>query len=131
MRTVAVDDRGPDRRAPYAGRAILPPAANQVAATVKLSVIASFIAVPELLYTANLLITQTSRLLEFYTFVAIAYLALILPASLLARWTEARSGWRCPRERRRRRQGCRRAPTDPDGPGPDQAVRRPHRARRR
>lgn len=73
-------------------KAVLPPAANLVASTIKLSAIASFIAVPELLYTANLLITQTSRPLEFYTFVAAGYLALILPASLLARWTEAHFG---------------------------------------
>lgn len=77
---------------PHAFRSALPPFANQLASTVKLSSLASFIAVPEVLYTAGALIHETFRPLEFYTFVALAYLVMILPFTLLAAWAERSYG---------------------------------------
>ena len=77
---------------PHALRALLPPFANQCATAIKLSALASFIAVPEILYTASSLIHETFRPLEFYTFVAVAYLAIILPVTMLASWAERRFG---------------------------------------
>lgn len=77
---------------PHAFRSALPPFANQVAATVKLSSLASFIAVPEVLYTAGSLIHETFRPLEFYTIVAVLYLAMILPLTLFAGWAERKYG---------------------------------------
>ncbi len=77
---------------PHTLRSILPPLANQCATAIKLSSLASFIAVPEILYTANSLIHETFRPLEFYTFVALAYLAIILPVTGIAAWAERRYG---------------------------------------
>ena len=50
--------------------------------TLKLSALASFIAVPEVFYISQKLIQETFRPLEFYSALAVLYLALILPFSL-------------------------------------------------
>ncbi len=58
------------------------PALGQAVNTLKLSSLASFIAVPELFYKTSTLIQDTFRPLEFYTALGLLYLLLILPLSL-------------------------------------------------
>lgn len=57
------------------------PALGQAVNTLKLSALASFIAVPELFYKTTHLIQDTFRPLEFYTVLALLYLVLIFPLS--------------------------------------------------
>lgn len=66
----------------------LAPSLGQAVNTLKLSSLASFIAVPELFYKTSHLIQETFRPLEFYTILAVLYLALILPLSLVVQRVE-------------------------------------------
>lgn len=66
----------------------LPPTIGQAANTLKLSALASFIAVPEAFFATLTLIQDTARPLEFYTILAAVYLAIILPVSLSATFLE-------------------------------------------
>ena len=66
----------------------LAPALGQAVNTLKLSSLASFIAVPELFYRTTHLIQDTFRPLEFYTVLALLYLALILPLSFCVQLLE-------------------------------------------
>lgn len=75
---------------PVALRLMIPPLVGQYINTVKLSVLASVIAVPELLHTTYDLISQTYRPLEFYTVLSLLFLILLLPGTLLSRYLEAR-----------------------------------------
>ncbi len=68
----------------------LAPTLGQAINTLKLTALASFIAVPELFYSASDLIKATSRPLEFYSILAAVYLALILPLSFVLEAMEAR-----------------------------------------
>ncbi|MFH0952260.1 MAG: amino acid ABC transporter permease [Patescibacteria group bacterium] len=58
----------------------------------KLSSLASVIAVNELLHRSNILISETFRPLEIYTTVAIVYLIIILPLVYLSKVVERRYG---------------------------------------
>lgn len=71
--------------APQALRIMVPPFVGLFIATVKNSALASFIAVPELLHRANDAISNSYRPLEIYTIVAIIYVLLLLPLSLLSK----------------------------------------------
>lgn len=73
---------------PLALRAMVPPLAGQYINSAKLSVLASAIAVPELLHRTTDLISQTYRPLEFYTVLAILFLLILLPPTILARRLE-------------------------------------------
>ena len=75
---------------PIALRIMLPPIVGQCINTVKLSVLASVIAVPELLNRTTDIISQVYRPLEFYTALAVLFLILLLPGTLLSRRLEAR-----------------------------------------
>lgn len=66
----------------------LAPSLGQAVNTLKLSSLASFIAVPELFYKTSHLIQETFRPLEFYTILSGLYLALILPLSLVVQGVE-------------------------------------------
>lgn len=66
----------------------LAPTLGQVINTIKLSSLASFITVQELFYTTTSLIQDTFRPLEFYTAMAVMYLIVILPISVLTQWLE-------------------------------------------
>ncbi|MCI0557414.1 MAG: amino acid ABC transporter permease [Nitrososphaera sp.] len=68
----------------------LAPTLGQTINTLKLTALASFIVVPELFYETSALIQETYRPLELYTTLAVLYLALILPFSLLLQALEAR-----------------------------------------
>lgn len=68
----------------------LAPTLGQMVNTLKLTSLASFIAVPELFYKTGSLIQETYRPLEFYTAMALLYLALIVPAAVALQQLEAR-----------------------------------------
>lgn len=50
----------------------------------------STIAVPDLLYNGTLITADTYRPLEVYTVVALIYVALLFPSTMLAQWYERR-----------------------------------------
>jgi His/Glu/Gln/Arg/opine family amino acid ABC transporter permease subunit len=74
----------------------LPPAVpstlNMLIAIIKDSSLASLIAVNEVTLAATILVSQTFEPMQVYLVLALLYLALIVPMSLLARWLEARVG---------------------------------------
>ena len=61
------------------------PLMGQYITTYKFSTLASVIAVPEVLHTANSIIAQTYRPLEIYSLVAILFTVTIMPLNLLLR----------------------------------------------
>ena len=73
---------------PQAVRRMLPPFVNQFADILKLTSLASVLAVGELLHSSNDLIINTFRPLEIYSFLALAYFALIYPFAFAARRAE-------------------------------------------
>ncbi len=75
---------------PQAGRVIIPNMVGLWITMLKLSSLASVIAVYELLHSSNTIISQAYRPLEIYTVIALIYLAIILPATFLSRRLEAK-----------------------------------------
>jgi len=73
---------------PIAIRLMIPPLVGQYINTIKLSVLASVIAVPELLHRTTDIISQVYRPFEFYTVLALLFLILLLPGTLLSRRLE-------------------------------------------
>jgi polar amino acid transport system permease protein len=61
------------------------PLMGQYITTYKFSTLASIIAVPEILHTANAIIAQTYRPLEIYSIVALMFTATIIPLNILLR----------------------------------------------
>jgi polar amino acid transport system permease protein len=61
------------------------PLMGQYITTYKFSTLASIIAVPEVLHTANAIIAQTYRPIEIYTTVAVLFLITIVPLNLTLR----------------------------------------------
>jgi polar amino acid transport system permease protein len=61
------------------------PLMGQYITTYKFSTLASVIAVPEILHTANAIIAQTYRPLEIYSIVAFMFVITIMPLNLLLR----------------------------------------------
>ncbi len=76
---------------PIALRNMVPPLVGQYINSIKLSVLASVIAVPELLHKTGDIISQVYRPLEFYTVLAILFLILLLPGTIWSRRLESRS----------------------------------------
>jgi polar amino acid transport system permease protein len=76
---------------PIALRNMTPPLVGQYINSIKLSVLASVIAVPELLNVTQDIITQTYRPLEFYTVLAIIFLIILLPGTLWSKRFELRA----------------------------------------
>jgi polar amino acid transport system permease protein len=76
--------------APLALRTMLPPLAGLYINQVKLSVLASVIAVPELLHTVNTIAAETFRPLICYTTLAILFVAIVVPLTVLQGVLEAR-----------------------------------------
>ena len=70
---------------PQAIRIILPPLSGRYIETIKLTSLASVIAVDELLHTGQNLISVSFRPLEVYTVIALIYLAIIIPLTLVLR----------------------------------------------
>lgn len=79
---------------PQALRAMLPALLTQYLTTLKLSTLASVIAVHELLHTAGSIVAHTYRPLEVYSAVAVVFIAVILPINILTRRLERRWGHR-------------------------------------
>jgi polar amino acid transport system permease protein len=70
---------------PQALKIILPPLSGRYIETVKLTSLASIIAVDELLHVGQNLISVSFRPLEVYTAIALIYLAIILPLTAFLR----------------------------------------------
>jgi polar amino acid transport system permease protein len=79
---------------PMALRSMVPPLVGQYINTIKLSVLASVIAVPELLHKTTDIISQVYRPLEFYTVLALLFLILLLPGTIWSRRLESREHMR-------------------------------------
>lgn len=75
---------------PLAAREVLPPLGYLYIETIKLTSLASVVAVQETVYVAQNIIVQTSRSLEVWLVVGAIYVALTLPASFLVRKLEVR-----------------------------------------
>lgn len=73
---------------PQAIRLMLPALLTQYLTTIKLTTLASVIAVYELLHTSNNIVSLTYRPLEVYTVVAIIFLIVIIPINLFVRRIE-------------------------------------------
>lgn len=67
---------------PQAMRRMLPPLTNQSILQLKNTSLLSVLAVPDLLYQGQVIAHDSYRPLEVYTFIALAYLAILLPATL-------------------------------------------------
>jgi polar amino acid transport system permease protein len=79
---------------PQAIRRMVPPFMNEVANLIKLSTLASVLAVSELLHEAQNLITNTFRPLEVYTTLAVTFAIIIFPIIYLSRRLETAWGAR-------------------------------------
>lgn len=75
---------------PQATKNMLPNLLGLYVVQLKNSSLASVIAVNEILHRSNSIIGSTYRPLEIYTAVAVTYLAIIIPFTLLASWVERR-----------------------------------------
>jgi polar amino acid transport system permease protein len=76
---------------PIAIRRMTPSLVSQYVNVIKLSALASVIGVPELLHSASDLMNLTYRPLEFYTVIALMFLAIILPLTWLSRKIEMKA----------------------------------------
>ena len=74
---------------PVALRIMIPPLVGQFINSIKLSVLASVIAVPELLHQTTDIISQVYRPFEFYTVLAVLFLVILLPGTIWSRRLEA------------------------------------------
>lgn len=75
---------------PQAFRAVIPPLGNLFIAMTKNSAIAATIAVPELLYIAQVLEGRTFRSFEVFAGVLLGYLTLTIPSGVIVRRLERR-----------------------------------------
>ncbi|MBI2631434.1 amino acid ABC transporter permease [Candidatus Pacearchaeota archaeon] len=73
---------------PQAKRVIIPPLTGRYIETIKLTSLASVIAVDELLHSGQNLISVSYRPLEVYTIIALLYLAIIVPLTLMLKKLE-------------------------------------------
>ncbi|MBI0329465.1 amino acid ABC transporter permease [Burkholderia plantarii] len=79
---------------PQAFRRMVPALMNQSIMQLKNTSLLSVLALPDLLYQGQSIAHETFRPLESYTVVALAYLALLLPATFVVRRLEANFGAR-------------------------------------
>jgi polar amino acid transport system permease protein len=75
---------------PQAFRIVIPPVGNYFIALFKDSALVATISISELLFTAQLIASETFRYVEVYTIIFIIYFAISYPASLGVRWLERR-----------------------------------------
>jgi polar amino acid transport system permease protein len=73
---------------PQAFRRMVPPLMSQSIMQLKNTSLLSVLAVPDLLYQGQVIAHETYRPLELYTFIAVAYFAVLLPVTLWARRME-------------------------------------------
>ena len=76
---------------PQAVRRMIPPFVNQSVIQFKNTALLYVVAVPDLMYTGYLVVSETYRPLEVYTGVAIAYFAILDPLTHWGKRLEARS----------------------------------------
>ena len=76
---------------PQAIRRMIPPFVNQSVIQFKNTALLYVVAVPDLMYTGYLVVADTYRPLEVYSFVAIAYFIFLYPLTRFARRLEKRS----------------------------------------
>lgn len=77
---------------PQAITRMIPALANQGVLQLKNTSLVSVVAVPDLLYQSQIITAETYRPLEVYTTVAVIYLAVLFPLTLLVHWLEVRLG---------------------------------------
>ena len=77
---------------PQALKRMVPPLINEFASLMKLTSLASVIAVPELLHAADSVISFTFRPMETYTVIAVIYAALVLPIIYFSNYLDSRVG---------------------------------------
>jgi polar amino acid transport system permease protein len=75
---------------PQATRRMMPPFVNQSVLQLKNTSLLSIIAVPDLMYTAQVFVSDTFRPLEIYTTLGIIYLIILYPMQKLAKMLERR-----------------------------------------
>ena len=75
---------------PQATRRMLPPFVNQSVLQLKNTSLLSVVAVPDLMYTGTLLVSETFRPLEVYTSLAALYFVILYPLQKLAKLLEQR-----------------------------------------
>lgn len=75
---------------PQATRRMLPPFVNQSVLQLKNTSLLSVVAVPDLMYTGTLLVSETFRPLEVYTSLAAFYFLILYPLQKLAKLLERR-----------------------------------------
>ena len=75
---------------PQATRRMLPPFVNQSVLQLKNTSLLSVVAVPDLMYTGTLLVSETFRPLEVYTSLAALYFFILYPLQKLAKILEQR-----------------------------------------
>ena len=75
---------------PQATRRMVPPFVNQTVLQLKNTSLLAIVAVPDLMYTAQLLVSETYRPLEIYTCLAVIYFIILYPLQKLAKRLEGR-----------------------------------------
>ena len=73
---------------PQAFKRMVPPLMNQSIMQLKNTSLLSVLAVPDLLYQGQAVAHDTYRPLEVYTFIAVAYFLILLPATMWAKRLE-------------------------------------------
>jgi polar amino acid transport system permease protein len=79
---------------PQAIKRMIPPLVNEFASLMKLTSLASILAVPEILHTGNSVIAATFRPMEVYTAVGVLYAILVLPIITFAHYLDRAWGGR-------------------------------------
>lgn len=75
---------------PQAMRRMVPPFVNQTVLQLKNTSLLAIVAVPDLMYTAQILVSDTFRPLEVYTSLAVIYFVILYPLQKLAKMLERR-----------------------------------------
>lgn len=75
---------------PQAFTRMIPPLVNQSILQLKNTSLMSAVAVPDLLYQSQIITAETYRPLEVYTTVAVIYLLILFPMTVLVHWLEVR-----------------------------------------
>jgi polar amino acid transport system permease protein len=75
---------------PQAVKRMVPPFVNQSIIQLKNTSLLYVVAIPDLMYTGSIIVSDTFRPLEVYTAVALAYFAILYPLTLYAARLEAR-----------------------------------------
>ncbi len=77
---------------PQAVPSAIPSTLNMLIAIIKDSSLASLVAVSEVTLVATILVSETFEPMQVYLVLAVLYLVLVIPISLVARWLEGRVG---------------------------------------